>query len=371
LKTGFNFSTRFKKLGTNSQSNNCIFGAFETHLNPIKIAMKKALLSAVIISSVLFSCVPARKFEETKAKAKSCEEELAQTKNLNREMETDLNENKAQIRELAKKVDKLEADTAMTGNSYRLLTKNYDKLNETYELLLQKNKELLAGSAAESAKLASQLQVTQDQLQKKEDALKIMERELDIKKQNLDNLNAELKNREERVNELESILRKKEEAVKDLRQKVANALIGFEGKGLTIEQKNGKVYVSLEEQLLFASGSIKVEARGVQALKDLAKVLEQNPDINVLIEGHTDDVPMSGSGAIRDNWDLSVLRATSIVKIILSNSKVESNRIVAAGRGEFMPIDPAKTPEARRKNRRTEIILTPKLDELLKLLENN
>jgi chemotaxis protein MotB len=333
--------------------------------------MKKALFSAILLSAVIFSCVPARKYEETKAKAKTCEEELTQVRNQNRDLETDLNENKAQIRELVKKVDKLENDTTMAGNTHRLLTKNYDKLNDTYELLLQKNKELLAGSAAESAKLAGQLQITQDQLQKKEDALKIMERELDLKKLNLDKITAELKSREERVNELEGILRKKDQAVIDLRQKVANALTGFDGKGLTIEQKNGKVYVSLEEQLLFASGSTKVEARGVQALKDLAKVLEQNPDISVLIEGHTDDVPMSGSGAIRDNWDLSVLRATSIVKIILSNSKVEPPRVMAAGRGEYMPIDAAKTPEARRKNRRTEIILSPKLDELLKLLENN
>jgi chemotaxis protein MotB len=127
----------------------------------------------------------------------------------------------------------------------------------------------------------------------------------------------------------------------------------------------------MDESLLFASGSTIVEAKGVEALKKLAKVLEQNPDINVTIEGHTDDVPMVGKGEIKDNWDLSVMRATSIVKIITKNSNVDAKRLSAAGKGEFFPVNPAKTPEARKQNRRTEIILTPKLDELLKVLETS
>ena len=144
-----------------------------------------------------------------------------------------------------------------------------------------------------------------------------------------------------------------------------------EGKGLTITQKNGKVYVSLEESLLFATGKWTIEPKGIEVLKKLAKVLEQSPDINVLVEGHTDDVPMKGIGDVKDNWDLSAVRATSVVKIITQNSTVDPKRLTAAGRGEFFPIDGAKTKEARAKNRRTEIILTPKLDELLKVLETN
>jgi chemotaxis protein MotB len=140
---------------------------------------------------------------------------------------------------------------------------------------------------------------------------------------------------------------------------------------LTVEQKNGKVYVSLDEKLLFKSGKWEVDPNGQNALKKLAAVLEKNEDINVLIEGHTDDVPFGGNGNIADNWDLSAKRATAIVKIILANSKVKPQRLMAAGRGEFMPIDPQKTTEARQKNRRTEIILSPKLDEVLKMLENN
>jgi chemotaxis protein MotB len=137
-----------------------------------------------------------------------------------------------------------------------------------------------------------------------------------------------------------------------------------------VSTKNGKVYVLLEERLLFESGSTVVDAKGVEALKNLAKVLEKETEIDVLIEGHTDNVPIK-SATIKDNWDLSVLRATAILRIITSNSKIEAKRLTAAGRGEFMPIDNANTPEARKKNRRTEIILTPKLDELMQWMEDS
>ena len=141
--------------------------------------------------------------------------------------------------------------------------------------------------------------------------------------------------------------------------------------GLTITQKNGKVYVSMDESLLFASGKTEIEAKGLEALRHVAKVLEQNPDINMMVEGHTDDVPMNGKGEIKDNWDLSVMRATSITKIILNAGNINGNRITAAGRGEFFPIEKGSNSENRKKNRRTELILSPKLDELFKVLESN
>jgi chemotaxis protein MotB len=196
-----------------------------------------------------------------------------------------------------------------------------------------------------------------EQLLKKQDELKLLE--------------AQLKQREARINELENILKQKDKAVMDLKKKLQDALFNFENKGLTIQQKNGKIYVSMEESLLFASGKTELNEKGVEALTKLAKVLEENPDINIMVEGHTDNVPMKGTGEIKDNWDLSVMRATSVTKIILSKGKIDPKRIISAGRGEHFPLDPANTPEARRKNRRTEIILTPKLDELLKVLETN
>ena len=140
---------------------------------------------------------------------------------------------------------------------------------------------------------------------------------------------------------------------------------------LAVEMKNGKVYVSLEEQLLFKSGSTVVDPKGVSAIKKLAEVLAVNPDINIMVEGHTDDVPYISSTSIQDNWDLSVKRATAIVRILMENSRIEGSRIIASGRSKYQPVIDSKAPDARKKNRRTEIILTPKLDELFQILESN
>ena len=145
-------------------------------------------------------------------------------------------------------------------------------------------------------------------------------------------------------------------------------MFGFEGKGLTITQKNGKVYVSMEEALLFPTGSTKVQQGGIDALNKLAQALEANPDININVEGHTDDVAMHGSGEIKDNWDLSVMRATSVVKILLEDKNIDAHRITASGVSEFDPVDAGTSADARKKNRRTDIILTPKLNELFKIL---
>jgi chemotaxis protein MotB len=166
-------------------------------------------------------------------------------------------------------------------------------------------------------------------------------------------------------------LNKKDSTVKELKAKVMDALTGYEGKGLTIAQKNGKIYVSLDESLLFASGSFTVDPKGVEAIKKLAKVLETNSDINVLIEGHTDNVPFTSTGALKDNWDLSAMRATAIVKIITKNSTVDPKRLTAAGKSQYDPIGSNDTKEGRATNRRTEIILTPKLDELFQIIETN
>lgn len=333
--------------------------------------MKKYLLIAVAALFVAYACVPARLLDETKAKLNECDTERASLKKSTQEAEAKLAELKEQFTKFEKENVGLKRDTSITGSSYRNLTSKYDKLDILNQQLMDRLNKLLSGSEKDNSKLSGDLQMTQEQLLKKQDELKALEAKLLLQKADLDMLNAELKKREARVAELEDILKKKDQAAADLKKKLSDALIGFEGKGLTITQKNGKVYVSMDESLLFASGKTNVEAKGVEALKSVAKVLEQNPDINVLVEGHTDDVPMKGAGEIKDNWDLSVMRATSVTKIMLSSAKIESQRITAAGRGEFFPLDNAKTPEARKKNRRTEIILTPKLDELLKVLGNN
>lgn len=336
--------------------------------------MKNILRSGIAIllaAIVLSSCVPARKLDEANAKLNTCETELAGIKKSAQENEAKLKELQETMAKMTKEQVSLCRDTTLLGSNYRNLTTQYDKLNKTNIELMDRLREMMALAEKSNAKLSSDLQLTQEQLLKKQEELKTLEAMLNKQKMDLDALSAELKKREARVNELEDILKKKDEAVTALKKKLSEALFNFENKGLTITQKNGKVYVSMEESLLFQSGKTNVEPKGVEALKHVAKVLEQNADINILVEGHTDNVPMKGTGDIKDNWDLSVMRATSVTKIILNGSTIDPKRITAAGRGEFFPIDAANNADARKKNRRTEIILTPKLDELFKVLESN
>jgi chemotaxis protein MotB len=269
------------------------------------------------------------------------------------ELSTKVNELSSENSRFKKDVTQLKADTARLGSMLRVLTADYNELDRSHELL----KSQFAANFEDAEKVMTALKASQDSLLAREQRVKTMQAELDIKGKNLA--------------ELLAAIHKKDSITDALRKAVSDALMGFEGKGLTVHMKDGKVYVSLEEKLLFASGKWDVSNEGVKALKDLAKVLENNPDINVLIEGHTDNVPLTGQNQVKDNWDLSAMRATSIVKILLANGKIEPKRLVASGRGEFLPVEPNTSPANKAKNRRTEIILSPKLDELMQIIGNN
>lgn len=263
---------------------------------------------------------------------------------------------------------KAEAEKDCKEN-YTSLELKYNQISKDYEDLREAQQALLKGSEQEIRKLMAELQLSQEDLQEKESALNKLSKTLDEKKKNLEKTEAELEQRNARLSELEKVLQEQEKTVIALKKAVSDALTGFENEGLTITQKNGKVYVSLEEKLLFPSGSTTVDPKGAAALKKLAGVLEKNPDISIMIEGHTDDVPVKPGSSFKDNWDLSVLRATSVVRILLQGSSIDPKRLTASGHGEFFPLDPAKSTEARQKNRRTEIILSPKLEALYKLIE--
>ena len=153
---------------------------------------------------------------------------------------------------------------------------------------------------------------------------------------------------EERVKELEEILRQKDAAADTLKRRINDALLGFVDKGISVYEKNGKVYVSLEEELLFPSGSTEVQPGGIAALEKISSALDANPDINIMVEGHTDDVPMHGSGDIKDNWDLSVMRVTAVTKIILKDSKINPKRIMASGVSEYDPVAQGTNAEVRK-----------------------
>ena len=240
------------------------------------------------------------------------------------------------------RIDDLERrnDTLTAANQQ--LVADSTRLFMSYSDLQQRYQQLLADGSAESARMLKELEENQ----------------------------MALNERSRRVNELEAMLRSREEAINNIRSKVTDALTGFNGKGLSISIKDGKVYVSMEDKLLFRSGSFEIDPKGAQAVRDLSDVLAQNPDINVMVEGHTDDVPYRPNGQLRDNLDLSAKRATTVVRLLLENKAIEPSRIIAAGRGESLPVATGKTAEDRAKNRRTEIILTPKLDELMQLMQD-
>ena len=180
----------------------------------------------------------------------------------------------------------------------------------------------------------------------------------------------ELLSRTERIDNLEKIISSQKKVLNDLKNRISDALLNFKGKGLSIRQRNGKVYVSMENKLLFKSGRWNIELQGKHALVSLSKVLEENPDISILIEGHTDNIPFTSRGAIESNWDLSTKRATAVVKILLENNKILPQNLTAAGKSEFVPIAPNTSVDGRAANRRIEIILSPSLDKIMGLINS-
>ncbi len=336
----------------------------------------KVLLFSVLAIILITSCVSPRKVEDERNRRVKCEEENDKFSKSNKQLNEDNNELSQNNQELTRTNNQLMRDTSVMGRSYRRLVTQYDKVDILNDELIAKMKEKNAMTDAEARRLLSELQILQEDLQKREDALKMAQLKLSEEqtrleemKNNLSQKQALLDKKNARVLELENMIAAKDSALTAFKDKLSKALLGFEGEGLTIEQRDGKVYVSLDEKLLFKSGKWIVDPKGQSALNKLSGVLVENPDINVMIEGHTDNVPFKGSNGISDNWDLSVKRSTSIVKILLKNKNLTAKRIIAAGRGEFLPIDESNTKEGRAKNRRTEIILTPKWDEVFKVLE--
>lgn len=316
----------------------------------------KKIFYCILLGGLVSSCVSQKKFDEISRQLDDCNQKNELTnKNLSDAQQkiADLDRNTAAL--------KMEVDSLNAENATKSKLLHQNKLDQ--ESLRKVNSQLAdqlknSRSEAEVKALLSDLQKIQDKLQAREDALLASEKSL--------------KEKELKVKELSDIISKQDSLMKNLRKKVADALTGFEGKGLEVINKNGKVYVSLDEKLLFKSGKWDVDAKGVEALNNIAKFLAENKDIHVVIEGHTDDQALVNSiGNIEDNWDLSVKRATAIVKTILKNKNIDPARITASGRAEFVPLDNTKTKEARQKNRRTEIILSPNMDELMKVLSNN
>lgn len=338
----------------------------------------KTLSLAALVGCSLFSCVPAKQYNLLKDNNTKCEEERGR---LNRENDS----LKIRVRELSSGNMVLErekaaliSDSTKRQIAFIALTQDYSKLQDRYNDLNLAHEALLKGAQSESKKLLAEIQKAQSLLMQREDSLRALEGQLNTRSSKLTSAQAQMDSLLRNLNEkntalveLQTMLAKKDSISNALRQKVKNALTGFEGKGLSITQKNGMVYVSMEDKLLFKSGSFEIDTRGADAIKELANVLAQNSDINIMVEGHTDDVPYQGRGELKDNWDLSVKRSTTVVRLLTENKGINPTRITGAGRSQYLPIEAAKTPQARQKNRRTEIILTPNLDELMQIIEKN
>lgn len=305
----------------------------------------------------LLSCVPIKKYRELESNYHKCIEQQELYKSKSIDYENQVKELSVQLESLRSSVEVLIADTTRIGEEYRSLQIDHAKILETNAALEKKYIETVTSGSAENAKLINELESTKIELQKKQDRLNELEKELNARSRALDE-------KEKRINELETLIASKDEAVRILKEKIAAALRGFADKGITVEERDGRIYVSMEAQLLFASGKTDVNKEGQGALIDLAKVLETQKDIDILVEGHTDIDPMTSGSSPKDNWELSVLRATSVVKIMLSNSAMDPKRITAAGRSEFIPVDPAN----KARNRRIEIIIIPDLSKLFDLI---
>ena len=320
---------------------------------------------------VFVGCVPTKQFDAVQLKSNQCNEELEIVKDENKNLNVDNTELTSQLEIIKNRINDMHTDSLERESKLRSIDIKYDKLNRQYNDIQQAQEQLLNGNISETKKLLEELQNTQVGLIEQEDQLRKLEDNLRSEQYKLDKYKKELEDKSARLVELENILSKKDSVVNALKDKVSKALMGFTDMGIAVEMKNGKVYVSLDEQLLFKSGSTNVDPKGVSAIKKLAEVLAVNTDINIMVEGHTDDVPYTTSTSIKDNWDLSVKRANAIVRILMANSKIEGSRIIAAGRSKYQPLINSKSPDARKKNRRTEIILTPKLDELFQILNSN
>ncbi|HEY5690003.1 MAG TPA: OmpA family protein [Cyclobacteriaceae bacterium] len=316
--------------------------------------MPKHFLLLFLLFFALEGCIVSKKkYDDLLAQKVKTDGELA-------EQTERLNNATTELTDLNAALVKLKSDTTNMGEVLRSTSQKLDGLNTEYDQLNAYYKNLLNSSG----------KLNRDLTLQKEQLLAIQDNLERTRKLN-DSLSVNLEDRERKVKELEQVLANKDKAVQDLKNRISNALLNFKENDLTVNIKNGKVYVSLAEQLLFGSGSVEVDGKGVTALQQLAKALKDQKDIHIMVEGHTDNVPISKrSTYMQDNWDLSVMRATSITKI-LTKGGVSPNQITASGKGEFSPLAANTTPENKQKNRRTEIIITPNLDELFKILEVN
>jgi chemotaxis protein MotB len=312
-------------------------------------------LSAFALATT--SCVSSKLYKELEGKYNTLKSDYDQLSGNNDQEILQKKELEQQLTSLQEAFDEVQSKRDQLAQDVLALQKKYDNLDAAYSALEKNSSKSIEENAQKNRELLAQLEAKEQALAAENDRLMRLE--------------ADMQERSQRIAELEALIAAKDQAMNDLKNSISSALTAFEGKGLTVEQRNGKVYVSMENKLLFKSGSWAVGSEGRKAIVQLGKVLGENPDIAVLIEGHTDNVPFSNAGQISGNWDLSTKRATSIITILSENDAINLENLTAAGRSEYAPVATNESSEGKAKNRRIEVVLTPKLDEISKLLNNN
>lgn len=324
--------------------------------------MRIQVAAALAAIALLSACVSPKKYSELQSSYDATVQRAEALKVEAEKARIAANESEAQKIKALAALDEAIKDSVSQGAEMRKLQRAYRDLNANYEYALKNNSRLVQQNLTENKAMLERMESLAARLAAKEDSL-MREQE------RLTGLEETLQQRELRVAELERLISRKDSAAAYLRQRLADALLGFKDRGLTVSMRNGQVYVSLDNRLMFASGSWDVQPDGASALGELAKVLNENKDLKIAVEGHTDSDAFNGKTAVKDNWDLSVMRATSVVKILVGKG-LTPERVQAAGRGEFAPIATNETSEGKAKNRRTEIIITPNLGELADLIGN-
>jgi len=324
---------------------------FMKKISPLVFLLYPALL-------LMSGCVTMKQFDELQLQSDQIAEDNRRLTLLNQDGEIDRRELTGRVEVLEKAKATLTLDTARLGRSLSEARADIQNLQNLNDVLTSESSSRMAAINDENRALLEELSRNRKELQSQEDDLLRLNTNLELRE-------TELASRSQRIEELEGLLASRDAAAEALRSRLADALLGFADKGLTVEQRNGKVYVSLEAQLLFPSGSTAINADGRQALKDLAMVVSTQDNLEIIVEGHTDTDQLRSGTIPRNNWELSVLRSTAVVEI-LTSAGVQPEVLSAAGRSEFHPLD----PEDKARNRRIEVVLAPNLDALFDLIRS-
>lgn len=328
--------------------------------------MKISTLLMLSVAVMATSCVSLGKYEAMESSSKRYQKELLNAQQELSQMKDEHAELIRQNQALTVSMGELATAKQESDNTAERLRRELETANYRYDTMMENNLQLLSGKNRDLNRANEKLLARTQELNDKEEAFRKKEADLRAQQQKLQQAEEEAKSA---LAAKEKALAAKQQELDQIRQSVTAALVGFADKGMQVETKDGKVYVSMESKLMFPSASWTVSAEGNKAIKELAKVLEENPDLNIVVEGHTDNDPYKGSTAVKDNWDLSVMRATAIVKLILQyGPAIDPTRIEAAGHGPYMPKVENSSKENKAQNRRTEIILTPKLSDVLQML---